>query len=103
MDRIVARKLRPWEGRKLDHVRRQLSNTVNSRHARIALLYLGGLSSAAIASAPDAPPPGFDGPQDVGGILRLSGADEIGVTGRMASENTDCDMTDTGEQREATV
>jgi transposase len=49
MDRVVARKLRPWEGRKLNRMKRQLSNAVNSRHARIVLLSLGGLSNAAIA------------------------------------------------------
>jgi transposase len=49
MDRVVARKLRPWEGRKLKRMKRQLSNAVNSRHARIVLLSRGGLANAAIA------------------------------------------------------
>jgi len=49
MDRVVARKLRPWGGRKLKRMKRQLSNAVNSRHARIVLLSLGGLANAAIA------------------------------------------------------
>jgi len=49
MDRVVARKLRPWEGRKLGRMKRQLSNAVNSRHARIVLLSLGGLTNAGIA------------------------------------------------------
>jgi transposase len=49
MDRVVARKLRPWEGRKLQTMKRQLSNAVNSRHARIILLSRGGVDNAGIA------------------------------------------------------
>ena len=49
MDRVVARKVRPWEGRKLNRMKRQLSSAVNSRHARIILLSRGGLANAAIA------------------------------------------------------
>jgi len=49
MDKVAARKLRPWEGRKLQHMRRQLANAVNSRHARIILLSRGGLANARIA------------------------------------------------------
>jgi len=43
MDKVVARKLRPWEGRKLQRMKRQLTNAVNSRHARIILLSRGGV------------------------------------------------------------
>lgn len=49
MDRVVARKLRPWEGRKLHKMKRQLSNAVNSRHARIILLSLGGVANRQVA------------------------------------------------------
>jgi transposase len=49
MDRVVARKLRPWEGRKLQKLKRQLSNAVNCRHARIILLSRGGVANARIA------------------------------------------------------
>ncbi len=41
MDKVKARKLRPWEGHKLKRMKRQLSNAVNSRHARIILLSRG--------------------------------------------------------------
>jgi transposase len=49
MAKVAARKLRPWEGRKLQLMKRQLSNAVNSRHARIILLSRGGLDNWAIA------------------------------------------------------
>ena len=49
MDQVVARKLKPWEGRKLHRMKRQLTNTVNSRHARIILLSRGGWSNQNIA------------------------------------------------------
>jgi transposase len=49
MDKVAARKLRPWEGRKLQHMRRQLANAVNTRHARIILLSRGGLANVRIA------------------------------------------------------
>jgi len=49
MTQVAARKLRPWEGGKLQRMKRQLVNTVNSRHARIILLSQGGLDNAAIA------------------------------------------------------
>ncbi|TDJ41610.1 MAG: helix-turn-helix domain-containing protein [Gammaproteobacteria bacterium] len=48
MDKVVARKLRPWEGRMLHRLKRQLSNTVNSRHARVILLSRGGLCNREI-------------------------------------------------------
>ncbi len=38
MDKVVARRLRPHEGRKLRRLERQHANAVNSRHARIILL-----------------------------------------------------------------
>jgi len=43
MDKVAARTLRPWEGRKLHQMKRQLSNAVNCRHARIILLSRGGV------------------------------------------------------------
>lgn len=49
MDRVVARTLRPWEGRKLQKMKRQLSNAVNCRHARIILLSRGGVANGRIA------------------------------------------------------
>lgn len=49
MDRVVARTLRPWEGCKLHKMKRQLSNAVNSRHARILLLSRGGVANRQIA------------------------------------------------------
>ena len=49
MDKVVARRLRPWEGQKLQRMKRQLTNTVNSRHARIILLSRGGCCNRDIA------------------------------------------------------
>ena len=49
MDRIKARKLRPWEGQKLRRMKRQLTNAVNSLHARIILLSCGGCTNGQIA------------------------------------------------------
>jgi len=49
MPKVVARKLRPWEGRKLRRMKQQLVNAVNSRHARIILLSCGGLENIVIA------------------------------------------------------
>ena len=49
MDKVKARKLRPWEGRKLKRMKRQLTNAVNSRHARMILLCQGGLCNRQIA------------------------------------------------------
>jgi transposase len=48
MDTVVARRLRPHEGRKLHALKRQLSNAVNSRHARIILLSRGGVRNRVI-------------------------------------------------------
>ena len=49
MVKVAARKLRPWEGGKLRRMKRQLSNAVNTRHARLILLSQGGLDNRAIA------------------------------------------------------
>lgn len=49
MDKVAARKLRPYEGRKLKRMKRQLANAVNCRHARIILLSRGGLTNRQIA------------------------------------------------------
>ena len=49
MDQVVARTLRPYEGRTLHAMKRQLSNAVNSRHARIILLSRGGKCNREIA------------------------------------------------------
>lgn len=57
MDRVVARKLRPWEGRKLQKMKRQLSNAVNCRHARIILLSRGGIANGQIAERCGCTPP----------------------------------------------
>lgn len=56
MDRVVARRLRPWERWKLHRMKRQLSNTVNSRHARIILLSTGGVRNHEIAARVDCSP-----------------------------------------------
>ena len=49
MAKVTARKLRPWESGKLQRMKRQLSNAVNTRHARMILLSRGGLDNAGIA------------------------------------------------------
>jgi len=49
MDKVVARKLRPWEGQKLKRMKQQLTNAVNCRHARIILLSRGGCTNRQIA------------------------------------------------------
>jgi transposase len=49
MDKVVARKLRPWEGKTLHAMKRQLSNAVNSLHARIILFSRGGVANGQIA------------------------------------------------------
>ena len=50
MDKVVARKLKPWEAQKLKRMKRQLTNSVNCLHARIILLSRGGLNNRQIAS-----------------------------------------------------
>lgn len=49
MDRIVARKLGPWEAQKLKRMKRQLTNAVNSRHARIVLVSRVGCTNQQVA------------------------------------------------------
>ena len=49
MSKVVARRLRPYEGRTLHAMKRQLSNAVNGRHARIILLSRGGVCNREIA------------------------------------------------------
>src|SRR5437868_1951181 len=56
MDKIRVRPLRPHEKKKLRRMKRQRTNTVNSRHARIVLLSRGGLSNRAIANRADCTP-----------------------------------------------
>jgi transposase len=56
MDIIRVRPLRPHEHKKLHRLKRQRTNTVNSRHARIALLSRGGLANRAIAGLADCTP-----------------------------------------------
>lgn len=53
MYQVVARKLKPWEGQKLKRMKQQLSNAVNSRHARIILLSRGGFTNRQIAERCD--------------------------------------------------
>jgi transposase len=50
MDKVAARTLRPGEGRKLHQLKRQLSNAVNCRHARIILLSRGAICNKEIAT-----------------------------------------------------
>jgi transposase len=56
MHRIQARPFHPWERQKLYHLKRQLGNLVNSRHARIVLLSRSGLRNRPIAQQVDCTP-----------------------------------------------
>jgi transposase len=56
MDIVKARILKPYERLKLHRMKRQLTNQVNSRHARIVLLSRGGLGNAQIAERCDCSP-----------------------------------------------
>ena len=56
MDKVAARTLRPWEGKRLHQMRRQLSNAVNCRHARIVLLSRGHVGNREIAQRVDCSP-----------------------------------------------
>jgi transposase len=56
MDKIRVRPLRPHEKKKLLRLKRQRTNAVNSRHARIVLLSRGGLANRAIAAQVDCTP-----------------------------------------------
>jgi transposase len=50
MDLVKVRPLRPYEKRKLLTLKRQLTNAVNSRHARVVLLSRGGVTNREIAA-----------------------------------------------------
>src|SRR5437899_12370371 len=56
MDKIRVRPLRPHEQKKLLRRKRQRTNTVNSRHARIVLLSRAGLANRDIARQVDCTP-----------------------------------------------
>jgi transposase len=56
MDKVKVRPLRPHEQKKLLRYKRQRTNTVNSRHARIILLSRGGAANRAIARLVDCTP-----------------------------------------------
>lgn len=56
MDTVRARRLHAYDRQKLRRMKRQLSNQVNSRHARIVLLSRGGLSNREIAARVDCSP-----------------------------------------------
>ncbi len=56
MDTVRVRPLRPYEKQKLLRMKRQHSNAVNARHARIVLLSRGGRRNRAIAAAVDCSP-----------------------------------------------
>jgi len=56
LDPVRARKLKPYERRKLHKMKRQLSSQVNSRHARIILLSTGGVRNRDIATLADCTP-----------------------------------------------
>lgn len=56
MDTVRVRPLRPHEKKKLLRRKRQRTNTVNSRHARIVLLSRSGLSNRDIAQRADCTP-----------------------------------------------
>lgn len=56
MDKVRVRPLRPYEQRKLHRLKRQKTNAVNSRHARIILFSRGGLRNRDIAYRCDCSP-----------------------------------------------
>ena len=56
MDKVRARKLRPYQRKKLYRMKRQLANQVNSRHARIILLSRRGVRNRHIAAHTDCTP-----------------------------------------------
>ena len=53
MDKVKVRPLRPYEQKKLHRLKRQKTNAVNSRHARVILLSRGGLRNRDIATRCD--------------------------------------------------
>ncbi len=56
MDKVSGRALRPYEQKKLHRLKRQKTNAVNSRHARIVLLSRGGVRNRDIAGRCDCTP-----------------------------------------------
>ena len=56
MDRVRIRPLRPYEQKKLHRLKRQKTNAVNSRHARIVLLSRGCVRNRDIATRCDCSP-----------------------------------------------
>jgi transposase len=56
MDTVRVRPLRPHEQKKLHRLKRQQTNAVNSRHARIVLLARGGVRNRDIAQRCDCTP-----------------------------------------------
>jgi transposase len=56
MDRVRIRPLRPYEQKKLHRLKRQKTNAVNSRHARIILLSRGCVRNRDIATRCDCSP-----------------------------------------------
>jgi len=56
MDTVRARRLKPYERLKLRSMKRQSTNAVNGRHARIILLSVGGVSNRQIAERIDCTP-----------------------------------------------
>jgi transposase len=56
MDKVKVRPLRPYEQKKLHRLKRQKSNAVNGRHARIVLLGRGGVRNRDIAARCDCSP-----------------------------------------------
>ncbi len=53
MDKVKARKPKPYEKQKLHHMKRSKTNLVNNRHARIVLLSQGGNTNLLIANQCD--------------------------------------------------
>ena len=56
MDKVAARRLRPWEGTELRRWKRHRSNAVNSHHASMILLSRGGLCNREIADRTECTP-----------------------------------------------
>jgi transposase len=56
MNKVIVRPLRPYEKKKLRRMKRQRTNAVNSRHARIVFLSRGGLANRTIAERADCSP-----------------------------------------------
>lgn len=52
-DQVKVRTLRPYEKIKLHRLKKQKRNAVNSRHARIILLAVGGMANRCIAASAD--------------------------------------------------